>query len=171
MPQIEVTFDIDANGIVHVSAKEKGTGKEQSMTITGGSSLAKDDIERMVREAEEHAAEDKARRETADTRNNAEQMVYSVEKLIKENDEKLNDDVKATVQADVDAVMAALAGDDDDAVKSAVEKLAESQGKLGEAIYASAQAETEASAEETKDEDVVDAEVVEDDESNEKANK
>jgi len=171
VPQIEVTFDIDANGIVHVSAKEKGTGKEQSMTITGGSSLAKDDIERMVREAEEHAAEDKARRETADTRNNAEQMVYSVEKLIKENDEKLNDDVKATVQADVDAVMAALAGDDDDAVKSAVEKLAESQGKLGEAIYASAQAETEASAEETKDEDVVDAEVVEDDESNEKANK
>jgi len=176
MPQIEVTFDIDANGIVHVSAKEKGTGKEQSMTITGGSSLAKDDIERMVREAEEHAAEDKARRETADTRNNAEQMVYSVEKLIKENDEKLNDDVKATVQADVDAVKAALAGDDDDAVKSAVEKLAESQGKLGEAIYASAQAETEASAEETKDEDVVDAEVVEDDaadkdESNEKADK
>ena len=171
MPQIEVTFDIDANGIVHVSAKEKGTGKEQSMTITGGSSLAKDDIERMVREAEEHAAEDKARRETADTRNNAEQMVYSVEKLIKENDDKLNDDVKATVQADVDAVKAALAGDDDDAVKSAVEKLAESQGKLGEAIYASAQAETEASAEETKDEDVVDAEVVEDDESNEKADK
>jgi molecular chaperone DnaK len=171
MPQIEVTFDIDANGIVHVSAKEKGTGKEQSMTITGGSSLAKDDIERMVREAEEHAAEDKARRETAETRNNAEQMVYSVEKLIKENDDKLNDDVKATVQADVDAVKAALAGDDDDAVKSAVEKLAESQGKLGEAIYASAQAETEASAEETKDEDVVDAEVVEDDESNEKADK
>jgi molecular chaperone DnaK len=171
MPQIEVTFDIDANGIVHVSAKEKGTGKEQSMTITGGSSLAKDDIERMVREAEEHAAEDKARRETAETRNNAEQMVYSVEKLIKENDDKLADDVKATVQADVDAVKAALAGDDDDAVKSAVEKLSESQGKLGEAIYASAQAATEASAEETKDEDVVDAEVVEDDESNEKADK
>jgi len=171
MPQIEVTFDIDANGIVHVSAKDKGTGKEQSMTITGGSSLAKDDIERMVREAEEHAAEDKARRETAETRNNAEQMVYSVEKLIKENDDKLSDDVKTTVQADVDAVKAALAGDDDGAVKSAVEKLAESQGKLGEAIYASAQAETEASAEETKDEDVVDAEVVEDDESNEKADK
>ena len=171
MPQIEVTFDIDANGIVHVSAKDKGTGKEQSMTITGGSSLAKEDIERMVREAEEHAAEDKARRETAETRNNAEQMVYSVEKLIKENDEKLADDVKATVQADVDAVKAALAGDDDAAVKTAVEKLAESQGKLGEAIYASAQAETEASAEATSDEDVVDAEVVEDDESGEKADK
>ena len=171
MPQIEVTFDIDANGIVHVSAKDKGTGKEQSMTITGGSSLAKDDIERMVREAEEHAAEDKARRETAETRNNAEQMVYSVEKLIKENDEKLPDDVKATVQADVDAVKAALAGDDDDAVKTSVEKLAESQGKLGEAIYAQAQSETEASAEATSDEDVVDAEVVEDDESSEKADK
>ena len=171
MPQIEVTFDIDANGIVHVSAKDKGTGKEQSMTITGGSSLAKDDIERMVREAEEHAAEDKARRETAETRNNAEQMVYSVEKLIKENDEKLPDDVKATVQADVDAVKAALAGDDDDAVKSSVEKLAESQGKLGEAIYAQAQTETEASAEATSDEDVVDAEVVEDDDSSEKADK
>ena len=166
MPQIEVTFDIDANGIVHVSAKDKGTGKEQSMTITGGSSLAKDDIERMVREAEEHAAEDKARRETAETRNNAEQMVYSVEKLIKENDEKLPDDVKATVQADVDAVKAALAGDDDDAVKSSVEKLAESQGKLGEAIYAQAQTETEASAEATSDEDVV-----EDDDSSEKADK
>ena len=171
MPQIEVTFDIDANGIVHVSAKDKGTGKEQSMTITGGSSLAKDDIERMVREAEEHAAEDKARRETAETRNNAEQMVYSVEKLIKENDEKLPDDVKATVQADVDAVKAALAGDDDDAVKTSVEKLAESQGKLGEAIYAQAQSETEASAEAASDEDVVDAEVVEDDESSEKADK
>ena len=171
MPQIEVTFDIDANGIVHVSAKDKGTGKEQSMTITGGSSLAKDDIERMVREAEEHAAEDKARRETAETRNNAEQMVYSVEKLIKENDEKLPDDVKATVQADVDAVKAALAGDDDDVVKTSVEKLAESQGKLGEAIYAQAQSETEASAEATSDEDVVDAEVVEDDESSEKADK
>ena len=171
MPQIEVTFDIDANGIVHVSAKDKGTGKEQSMTITGGSSLAKDDIERMVREAEEHAAEDKARRETAETRNNAEQMVYSVEKLIKENDDKLADDVKTTAQADVDAVKTALAGDDDAAVKTAVEKLAESQGKLGEAIYASAQAETEASAEATSDEDVVDAEVVEDDESGEKADK
>ena len=171
MPQIEVTFDIDANGIVHVSAKDKGTGKEQSMTITGGSSLAKDDIERMVREAEEHAAEDKARRETAETRNNAEQMVYSVEKLIKENDEKLPDDVKATVQADVDAVKAALAGDDDDAVKSSVEKLAESQGKLGEAIYAQAQTETEASAEARSDEYVVDDEVVEDDDSSEKADK
>ncbi len=97
IPQIEVTFDIDANGIVHVSAKDKGTGKEQSMTITGGSSLSKDDIERMVREAEEHAAEDKARREAAETRNTAEQLAYSIEKLIKDNEDKLPADVKTDV--------------------------------------------------------------------------
>src|SRR6187399_2263234 len=99
VPQIEVTFDIDANGIVHVGAKDKGTGKEQSMTITGGSSLPKDDIERMVREAEEHAAEDKARRESAEVRNSAEQLAYSIEKLIKDNEDKLPDDVKTSVQA------------------------------------------------------------------------
>ena len=99
IPQVEVTFDIDANGIVHVSAKDKGTGKEQSMTITGGSSLAKEDIERMVREAEEHAAEDKARREAAETRNTAEQLAYSIDKLIKENNDKLPEDVKSDVQA------------------------------------------------------------------------
>ena len=91
IPQVEVTFDIDANGIVHVSAKDKGTGKEQSMTITGGSSLPKDDIERMVREAEEHAAEDKKRRESAETRNQAETLAYSIDKLIKDNDDKLPD--------------------------------------------------------------------------------
>ncbi len=166
VPQIEVTFDIDANGIVHVSAKDKGTGKEQSMTITGGSTLPKEDIERMVREAEEHAAEDKARRESAETRNGAEQLVYSIEKLIKENDEKLPADVKSDVQADVDAVKAALATDDDAAVKSAYDKLVESQTKLGEAIYAQSQAEAAAApeGEEASDEDVVDAEVVEDDE-------
>ncbi len=96
IPQIEVTFDIDANGIVHVSAKDKGTGKEQSMTITGGSSLPKDDIERMVREAEEHAAEDKKRREAAEVRNQAETLSYSIEKLIKDNEEKLPDEVKTS---------------------------------------------------------------------------
>jgi molecular chaperone DnaK len=170
VPQVEVTFDIDANGIVHVSAKDKGTGKEQSMTITGGSSLPKEDIERMVREAEEHAAEDKARRESAETRNGAEQLVYSIEKLIKENDEKLPDDVKSSVQADVDALKSALAGDDDAAVKTAYEALVESQGKLGEAIYAAAQAETAAAGDgaQSSDEDVVDAEVVEDDETENK---
>lgn len=162
IPQIEVTFDIDANGIVHVSAKDKGTNKEQSMTITGGSSLSKEDIERMVRDAEEHAAEDKKRREEADTRNQGEQMVYQIEKLIKDNDQKLSEEVKSEVQADVDAVKAALAGDDFDAVKSAIEKLTESQTKLGEAIYAAASQEPEATAEST--EDVVDAEVVDEEE-------
>ena len=169
VPQIEVTFDIDANGIVHVSAKDKGTGKEQSMTITGGSSLPKEDIERMVREAEEHAAEDKKRRESAETRNQAESLAYSIEKLIKENDEKLPADVKESVQADVDALKTALAGEDDDAVKTAFDKLNESQGKLGEAIYASSQAEAGAEAPQAdatdapaEDEDVIDAEVVED---------
>ncbi|WP_433675322.1 molecular chaperone DnaK [Microbacterium gorillae] len=172
IPQIEVTFDIDANGIVHVSAKDKGTGKEQSMTITGGSSLPKEDIDRMVREAEEHAAEDKKRREAAEVRNQAETLAYSVEKLIKENDEKLPADVKESVQADVDAVKTALAGEDDDAVKKAFETLSQSQGKLGEALYASAQAaggEGDPTATSpgngdvpNPEEDVIDAEVVDD---------
>ena len=162
LPQIEVTFDIDANGIVHVSAKDKGTNKEQSMTITGGSSLSKEDIERMVKDAEEHAAEDKKRREEADTRNQAEQMVYQIEKLIKDNDQKLSEEVKSDVQADVDALKTALAGEDFDAVKSALEKLTESQTKLGEAIYAAASQEAEQEAPST--EDVVDAEVVDEEE-------
>src|SRR6187397_1939360 len=104
VPQIEVTFDIDANGIVHVHAKDRGTGKEQSITVTGGSALSKEDIDRMVREAEEHAAEDKARREAAEVRNTAEQLAYSTEKLIVDNADKLPDDVKTEVQADVDAL-------------------------------------------------------------------
>jgi molecular chaperone DnaK len=165
IPQIEVTFDIDANGIVHVSAKDKGTNKEQSMTITGGSSLPKEDIERMVREAEENAAEDKQRREAAESRNSAEQLAYSVEKLLKDNAEKLPDDVKSEVQADVDALKSALAGDDEDALKKAVETLSQSQTKLGEALY-SADAEgsaPEAAASDGEDEDIVDAEVVEED--------
>src|SRR5690554_4634051 len=169
VPQVEVTFDIDANGIVHVGAKDKGTGKEQSMTITGGSSLAKEDIDRMVREAEEHAAEDKERREVAELRNNGEQLAYGTEKLINDNADKLPDDVKTEVQADVDALKAALAGEDDDAVKTAFEKLNESQGKIGEALYQQSQtAEATAADSETgepasaDDEDIVDAEVVDD---------
>jgi molecular chaperone DnaK len=165
IPQVEVTFDIDANGIVHVSAKDKGTNKEQSMTITGGSSLPKEDIERMVQEAEEHAAEDKKRREAAEERNGAEQLAYSVEKLLKDNDEKLPDDVKSEVQADLDALKTALAGEDDEAVKTAMETLSQSQTKLGEALYkedAEAPADAgDAPAED--DEDIVDAEVVDDD--------
>jgi molecular chaperone DnaK len=175
VPQIEVTFDIDANGIVHVSAKDKGTGKEQSMVISGGSSLPKEDIERMVREAEEHAAEDKARREASERRNQAEQLAYSIEKLIKENDDKLPADVKSEVQGDVDALKSALAGDDDDAVKTAFDKLNESQGKIGQAIYAqdqsAAAAGPDAGAESQTagdDEDIVDAEVVDDEDDKDK---
>ncbi|MEH0108617.1 molecular chaperone DnaK [Tersicoccus sp. MR15.9] len=176
VPQVEVTFDIDANGIVHVSAKDKGTGTEQSMTITGGTSLAKDDIDRMVREAEEHAAEDKKRREAADARNNAEQLAYSTDKLLKDNADKLPEDVKTEVQGDVDALKSALEGSDDDAVKSALEKLQASQSKLGEAIYSQAQAggaSAGAGAEDASstgessakaDEDIVDAEVIDEDE-------
>ena len=163
VPQIEVTFDIDANGIVHVSAKDKGTGAEQSMTITGGSSLSKDDIDRMVKDAEAHAEQDKARREAADTRNAAESVAYSVEKLLKENGDKLPEDVKTSVQGDVDELKKALEGDDDAAVKSAFEKLQASQSKLGEALYAAAQAEASESKP-AADEDVVDAEVIDEDE-------
>ena len=147
---------------MHVSAKDKGTGKEASVTITGGGSLPKEDIERMVREAEEHAAEDKKRREEQEDRNVAEQLVYQTEKLIKDNDEKLPEEVKTEVQADVDALKTALAGDDIEAVKSAMTKLGESQQKLGEAIYSSPQAEEGAETAEQSGEDVVDAEVVED---------
>ena len=167
IPQIEVTFDIDANGIVHVSAKDKGTAKEQSMTITGGSSLPKEDIERMVREAEENAATDKKRREEQETKNTAEQMVYQTEKLIKDNDEKLPEDVKNDVQADVDALKAALASEDIDAIKAANDKLITSSQKLGEAIYASASEETPADAT-ASNEDVVDAEVVDEEPATEK---
>ena len=163
VPQIEVTFDIDANGIVHVSAKDKGTGAEQSMTITGGTSLSKDDIDRMVKDAEVHAEQDKARREAADTRNAAESVAYSVEKLLKENGDKLPEDVKTEVQGDVDELKKALEGDDDAAVKSAFEKLQASQSKLGEALYAAAQAEASESKP-AADEDVVDAEVIDEDE-------
>ena len=169
VPQIEVTFDIDANGIVHVSAKDKGTGTEQSMTITGGTSLSKEEIDRMVKDAEAHAEQDKARREAAETRNAAENTAYSIEKLIKDNDDKLPEDVKTEVQADVDALKAALEGEDDDAVKAAFEKLQASQTKLGEALYAQAQADAAAGeGAKAEDDDVVDAEVI--DEEDEKKN-
>ncbi|MDH5152638.1 molecular chaperone DnaK [Kocuria palustris] len=165
VPQIEVTFDIDANGIVHVSAKDKGTGTEQSMTITGGTSLSQEDIDRMVKDAEANAESDKKRREVADMRNNAEQLAYSTEKLVKDNEEKLSDDVKTEVQADIDAVKTALEGDDDSAVESAVEKLQGSMGKIGEAVYSQDGAEGAAAGEQPaqdEDEDIVDAEVVDD---------
>ena len=142
------------------------------MTITGGTSLSKEDIDRMVKDAEANADADKQRREAADRRNNAEQTAYSVEKLIKDDEGAIPEDVKTEVQADVDAVKAALEGDDDDAVKTAFEKLQTSQTKIGEALYAQSQAEGAAGAEaaaagaegaQASDDDIVDAEVVDDD--------
>ncbi len=168
VPQIEVTFDIDANGIVHVSAKDRGTGKEQSMTITGGSALPKEDIERMVREAEEHAAEDKKRREDAETRNSAEQLVYSTEKLLVDNADKLPEDVKTEVQSKVDDLKKSLEGTDADDVKAKTAALSTAAQKIGEAIYSQAQADAPADApaadatDASSDEDVVDAEIVDD---------
>ena len=163
VPQIEVTFDIDANGIVHVSAKDRGTGKEQSVTITGGSSLPKEDIDRMVREAEEHAAEDKKRREEADTRNQAEQAVYSTEKLLKDEADKISEETRESVQKDVDAVKEALKGDDIEAVKTTMATLSESGMKIGQEIYAKQQADEAAASSAPEQDDVVDAEIVDED--------
>ncbi|MGV9182943.1 molecular chaperone DnaK [Arcanobacterium canis] len=168
VPQIEVTFDIDANGIVHVSAKDRGTGKEQSVTITGGSALSKEDIDRMVKEAEEHAAEDDKRREEADVRNQAEQQVYAIDKLLTDNKDKLDDSVVNDVKEANDKVREALKGEDVEAIKSALEDLNTRAQKIGEALYASAQAdqaagEAAASASSSpSDDDVVDAEIVDD---------
>ena len=163
VPQIEVTFDIDANGIVHVSAKDRGTGKEQSVTITGGSSLPKEDIDRMVREAEEHAAEDKKRREEADTRNQAEQTVYATEKLLKDEADKISEETRAAVQKDVDAVKEALKGDDIEAVKTTMATLSESGMKIGQEIYAKQQADEAGAQSAPAQDDVVDAEIVDED--------
>jgi molecular chaperone DnaK len=174
VPQIEVTFDIDANGIVQVHAKDRGTGKEQSITITGGSALSKDDIDRMVREAEQYADEDRQRREQVETRNQAESLVYSTEKFLEENGDKVGDDVKTEVQADVDALKKALEGTDTEAVRAAVTKLGESSHKMGAAMYAAAGdaagpgAEGAAQAGDSPasdaDGDVVDAEIIDEDE-------
>jgi molecular chaperone DnaK len=172
VPQIEVTFDIDANGIVNVSAKDRGTGKEQSMTITGGSALSKDDIDKMVRDAEQYAEEDRKRREQIETRNQAESLAHSTEKFLAENGDKVGDDVKTEVQADLDALNEALKGEDADAVQAAVTKLGESSSKMGEAMYAAAAAEAQAAgadagagspSDSADDDDVVDAEIVDED--------
>jgi len=171
VPQIEVTFDIDANGIVHVNAKDRGTGKEQSITVTGGSALSKEDIERMVKDAEEHAEEDKQRREQAETRNNAESFAYSTEKILSENEDKLPDEVAEEVKAAIAEVKTALEGEDAEAIKTAHDALVEKAQKIGEAVYAAQQEEEAAGdgAESTDeddsssdDDDVVDAEVVDD---------
>ncbi|HEV2780678.1 MAG TPA: molecular chaperone DnaK [Actinophytocola sp.] len=174
VPQIEVTFDIDANGIVHVSAKDLGTGKEQSMTITGGSALPKEDIDRMIKDAEAHAEEDRKRREEAETRNQAETLVYQTEKFVKENDEKIPADAKEKVNAAIKEANEALAGTDVGAIKSAMEKLATESQAMGSAIYAQTGASASAGsggasgstgegAGASGAEDVVDAEIVDED--------
>ena len=147
VPQIEVAFDIDANGIVHVHAKDLATNKEQSMQITGGSALGKDDIDRMVKEAESHAEEDRKRREAVELRNEADNLVFRTEKLISENADKISDDVKTPVEEAIAEVKAALEGTDDDAVKAAVEKLNTTSAALGQAMYAAAQAAQQAPSE------------------------
>ncbi|MFI7677051.1 molecular chaperone DnaK [Actinophytocola sp. NPDC049390] len=173
VPQIEVTFDIDANGIVHVNAKDLGTGKEQSMTITGGSALPKDDIDRMVKDAEAHAEEDKRRREEAETRNQAETLVYQTEKFVKDNDEKIPAEVKDKVNTAIKEAEESLKGTDIAAIKTAMEKLATESQAMGSAIYAQTGATQDAGAaggeqaggqqQSAGAEDVVDAEIVDED--------
>ncbi|MDQ1686987.1 MAG: molecular chaperone DnaK, partial [Frankiaceae bacterium] len=167
VPQIEVTFDIDANGIVHVHAKDLGTGKEQSMTITGGSALPKDDIDRMMREAEEYAEEDKKRRESAEVRNQADGLVYTTEKFLADNGEKVPDDVKTEVTDAVAEVKKALEADDVDEIRRTSEALATISQKMGQAMYAanpeagtSGPGSTGGGDAPSADEDVVDAEIV-----------
>lgn len=178
VPQIEVTFDIDANGIVHVTAKDLGTNKEQSMTITGGSALPKDDIERMVKDAEAHAEEDKTRREEAETRNQAETLVYQTEKFLKDNDDKLPEDLKGKVKSAIDESNEALKGTDSTKIRESIEKLNAASQELGTALYANANAaqpgaegaagagaagDAGAAGGQAKADDVVDAEIVEED--------
>ena len=177
VPQIEVTFDIDANGIVHVHAKDLATGKEQSMTVTGGSALAKEDIDRMVREAESHAEEDRKRRESVDMRNEGDALVFRTEKLLNENADSIGEEVKAPVVEAVDKLKEALKGEDNDAVKAAIDDLNTKAAAMGQAMYAAAQAKAEGSQQQTSEggsteqaggnaqDDVVDAEIVDDEES------
>jgi len=171
VPQIEVAFDIDANGIVNVSAKDLGTGKEQSVQITGGSALGKDDIQRMVDEAEKYAEEDAQRREEAEVRNRADTLAYSTEKFVAENADKIPADVKAEVESAIADLKRALEGTDIEAIKEATEKAAQVSQKMGTAIYAQSQASTSAggasdggsASEGPADDDVVEAEIVDDD--------
>jgi molecular chaperone DnaK len=166
VPQIEVTFDIDANGIVHVHAKDLGTGKEQSMTITGGSALPKEDIDRMMREAEEYAEEDRKRREQAEIRNGAEQLVYQTEKFLTDNGDKIGADVRAEVDTALADTKKSLEGADFDAIKSNSEHLATVSQKMGASLYETQQATaggSTGSGDASGDDDVVDAEIVDED--------
>ena len=139
VPQIEVTFDIDSNGIVHVSAKDLGTGKEQHISITASSNMSKDDIDKAVKEAEQFAAEDKKKREAVDLRNNADQMVYQTEKLLSENGDKFSDDDKSALNTKLDALKEALKGDNTDAIKSAEEDLTNKFYEVSQKIYEATQ--------------------------------
>lgn len=162
VPQIEVTFDIDANGIVHVSAKDQATGKTQSMTITGGSSLSKDDIDRMVRDAEAHAADDQKRRAEAEIRNSADSLVYQTEKLLSEQAESFQGSEKADVETALAALKEALSGTDGDAIKAAQEKLLSASQSFSQRLYEQAASQGNANASTpADDEHVVDAEIVE----------
>ena len=168
MPQIEVTFDIDANGIVHVSAKDTATGKEQAMTITGGTALPRDEIDRMMKEAESFADEDRRRREAAEARNNADNLAYQAEKTLGELGDKVSAEDRQAVEKDIEAVKEALKGDDTDRIKSATDTLMQSFQRVGQAVYAQQQQEQAAAGgapggEETQEpggEDVVEGEVV-----------
>jgi molecular chaperone DnaK len=167
VPQIEVTFDIDADGIVHVSAKDTATGKEQSMTITGGSALSEDEIDRMTKDAEEHAEEDLKRRDEAETRNSAETLVHQTEKFLGENAEKIPEDGKSNVEGPLEELKKALQGTDVDEIKSTMEKVGTATSALGASMYAQAQAEQQdAGGGEggDGDEDIVEAEIVDEDE-------
>jgi molecular chaperone DnaK len=167
IPKIEVTFDIDANGIVHVSAKDQASGREQSMTISGGSALSKDDIDRMVREAEQYAEEDAKRREVVELRNQADSLVYSTDKFLAENAEKIPEDVQTEVKSDLEALKATLEKSDStgEELQAGISRLGESSQKMGAAMYAAAEAESAAAGGATGgtgegDDDVVDAEIV-----------
>ncbi|MER7821962.1 molecular chaperone DnaK [Streptomyces virginiae] len=167
VPQIEVSFDIDANGIMHVTAKDLGTGKEQKMTVTGGSSLGKDEVDRMRQEAEQYADEDLRRKEAAESRNQGEQLVYQTEKFVKDNEDKVPADVKTEVESAVAELKESLKGEDTAEIRTATEKLAAVSQKLGQAIYADAQAAQAAggagdAGQAKADDDVVDAEIVDD---------
>ncbi|MGW0700264.1 Hsp70 family protein, partial [Streptomyces sp. NPDC002867] len=172
VPQIEVSFDIDANGIMHVTAKDLGTGKQQKMTVTGGSALPKQDIDRMMRDAEQHADEDRRRKEAAETRNQAESLVYQTEKLLTDNRDKIPEDVRSETEAALGEVKEALKGEDTTAIRSATEKATAAAQRIGSALYAQAQSDgggggtAGGGASGTKagpdEEDVVDAEIVDD---------
>jgi molecular chaperone DnaK len=166
MPQIEVTFDIDANGIVNVHAQDKGTGKEQSMTITGGTKLADDEIERMMKEAEAHADEDRARRAEAEARNQADNVIYQTEKSLTEHSDKLDESTKTNVTTALDEAKEALKGEDVDRIKQTTEALMTASQQIAQVIYQNAQSQPGGggdAATGSSDEDVVDAEVVDED--------